>query len=94
MDNTQDEHDLILLEDVVHDAVVADPQPVEGVAGAMHRLHSLPLDAADLRHVRCELLQRPSHTSPNVGLELPEGLRGGRAELDAIRVQFRSSRSG
>ena len=58
MDDPEDEQYLIGIEHVVHDAVVADPQPVEGFAGAVHRFHGLPLDPADLRRVPCQFLER------------------------------------
>ena len=90
MGDPEDEQDLIGTEHVVHHAVVADPQPVEGVAGAMHRFHGLPLDPADLRRVPCQFLERARQTSANLGSELPERLRCGGAELDAIRVQVSS----
>lgn len=38
MDDPEDEQDSIRIEHVVDDAVIADPQPVEGVACAVHRV--------------------------------------------------------
>ena len=92
MNDSEDEDDAVLVENVVHGAVVADPQPVEGIAGAAHRLHGLPLDSANLGSVPRELLERPNHPSANVGFELPERLLRRGAELDAVRVQVRSDR--
>lgn len=92
MDDPEDEQDLIGIEHVVHHAVVADPQPVEGAAGAMHRLHGLPLDSADPCSVLRQFLERARQTSGNLGSELPERLRGAGAKLDAVRVQVSSER--
>lgn len=92
MDDPEDEQDLIGIEHVVHHAVVADSQPVEGVAGAMHGLHDLPLDSADPCSVLRQFLERARQTSAGLGSELPERLRCGGAELDAVRVQVSSER--
>ena len=93
MHDAQDEDDAVLLDDVVHDAVVADPKPVEGIPGAVHGLHGLAFDAADLRRTAGELLERPGDPSTNLGFGLAEGLRRRGAELDAVGVQVRSDRA-
>lgn len=92
MNDPEDEDDAVLDEDVVHDAVVTDAQPVKGIPGAVQRLHGLALDPADLCRVPRELLERPSDPGANLGFELPEGLLGCGSELDPIRVQVRSDR--
>ena len=93
MHDAEDEDDAGLVDDVVHDAVVADPQPVEGIAGTMHGLHGLAFDSADLRRTARELLERQSDPSTNAGFSLPEGLCRRGTELDAICVQVRSDRA-
>lgn len=92
MNDAEHEDDAVPVEKVVHDPVVADPQPVEGIVHAANRLYGLPFDASDLRRVTRKLLERPSDPSANLGVELPERLLRRGAELDAIRVQVRSDR--
>ncbi len=92
MNDAEDEDDAVP-ENVVHDPVVADAEPVERIVGAADRLYGLPLDPADLGCVTCKLLERPRDPSANLSIELPERIGNGGAELDAIRVQVRSGRT-
>lgn len=92
MDDAEDQNDSISFEHVVHDAVVADAEAVEGVGGAMQRLHGLALDPAHASRVPRQLLERTDESRTNLRRELMERLRRGGAELDAIRVQVRSDR--
>src|SRR5688572_31548055 len=93
VNHAQDEDDAVPVENVVHDPVVADPQPVERIVRAANRFYGLPLDSADPGCVTCKLLEGPRDSSANLSIELPERLGCGGAELDAIRVQVRSGRT-
>lgn len=92
MDDAEDQDDSIGFEHVVHDAVVTHAQAVEGVGGAVQRLHRLALDSADPSRVPRKLLERANESRTNLWRELLERVRRGGAELDAIRVQVSSDR--
>ena len=46
MDDPEHEENPVFLDEVVHDAVVADAEPVEGVCPSSDRLHLLPANTA------------------------------------------------
>ena len=51
MHDPEDQHDLLFVEDVVHDSIVTHAQAVERVADAVDRLDGLAADAAGFRRV-------------------------------------------
>jgi len=70
MDDPKDQHDPVLVEHVVHDAVVAHAQPVEGVAHALDRLDPLSCDPTAGRHVDREPLERTTDAGTHLRGEL------------------------
>ncbi len=57
MDDAQDQYDAIGVEHVVHDAVVTNPQSMEGVGGPVQRLDGLSFDPVWLGHVTRQLFK-------------------------------------
>jgi hypothetical protein len=47
VDDAEHEEDAVFVDEVVHDAVVADAEPVEGVCLSADGFHPLAADAAD-----------------------------------------------
>jgi hypothetical protein len=86
------QHDAVPVDHVVHDPMVADPQPVERVACSLDRLDRLAPDPAAFRRIGGELLQGLPDPPLEVGRELLEGANGCRRQLDAVGAQSRSSR--
>jgi hypothetical protein len=56
----EDQHDLLVVQDVVHDSLVANPQAMERVGGPVDRLDGLPADPTGCACTRRELLERRS----------------------------------
>ena len=92
MDDAEDQHDSVLVDDVVHDPVVADPQTMERVPGPPDGLDGLSSDALGLRRIRRELLQGLPDPLLEVGRELLVDPDRGRRQLGEVRAQARSSR--
>lgn len=57
MHDSEHVHDAILDNDVVHDAVVANPEAVERISGALDRPYLLPADPPGLHGRSGELLE-------------------------------------
>lgn len=92
MDDPEDEQHAILLDDVVHDPVVADPEPMKGVRNAPDRLHGLASDPSGLRRIGCELLESPADPGSHLWGQLLERPNGRGGQLDFVGLQPRSSR--
>ena len=92
MHDAEYQHDLLVVQDVVHDPIVTYPQAMEGVAGAVDRLDGLPPDAARFRRVRGQLLECRPDPRLEIRIELLEGANGDRRQLDVVGGQSRSSR--
>ena len=92
MHDAEHQDNSVLLEHVVHHAVVADTKPVERVAHTLDRLDGLPFDATVARDAGSKLLQ--SATDPGLDIlgQLLEGACRRRGDLDAVRGQARSFR--
>jgi hypothetical protein len=58
VDDPQDQDHVLILDDVVHDPMIADPQPVKGVPRPLDRLDRLPADATGTGDIDRQLLQR------------------------------------
>lgn len=67
VDDPEDEHHAVCVDHVEHDAIVADAQPVEGVASAADRLDRLPANPSRCRGIRRQPLERASDTAACVG---------------------------
>ena len=92
MDDAENEQNPIFLDHVVHDAVVADAEPMEGVGDTLDSLDGLATDPPWFRGVIRELLDCGSNPCPSLWRELLQRTRGGGGELDLIRFQSRSFR--
>jgi hypothetical protein len=57
IDDAEHQQHVVVVNDVVHHAVVADPQAMEGVVGATDGLDRLPRDATWAGHVMRESLE-------------------------------------
>ena len=82
MDDAEHQDHSILVDDVVHDPVVAHAQPVERVARALDGLDRLAADATWLRCIDGELLESPSDPFLEVGGQLLEGTNRAGRKLD------------
>ena len=60
VDDAEHQDRAVVVDDVVHDAVVADTQPVEGVGSATDGLDRLPRHASRAGHVMRESLECPA----------------------------------
>ena len=60
IDDAEHQDRAVVVDDVVHHAVVADTQPVEGVVGATDGLDRPPRDSARAGHVLRESLECPA----------------------------------
>jgi hypothetical protein len=92
VDDAEDQHDPVLVDNVVHDPVVADPQTMERVLGSLDGLDGLAPDALGFRRIRRELAQGLSDALPDLGRQLLERPDGCRRQLDEVGAQERSSR--
>jgi hypothetical protein len=70
VNDAEDEHDPIVRDHVVHDPVVADPKPVEGVRDATDRLYALSADPSRLRRILREPLEGGSDAPLRVRSQL------------------------
>jgi hypothetical protein len=92
MHDAEDQHDLLFVEDVVHDPVVTHTQSVERVADTVDGLDGLAADAAGFRGIGGELLEGRPDPLLEVRGELLERTNSRRRQLDVVRCQSRSSR--
>jgi hypothetical protein len=84
---------VVVGDEVVHDAVVADAQAVEGVGLSADRFHLLAADAAGSGNCSGELVEAGPDSFPPRRWQLPERALGGRRETDLVRVAQPRSRS-
>ncbi len=94
MDDAEDEEDAVVGDEVVHDAVVADAQSVEGVRVAADRLYLLAADAAGSCCGLGELFEASADPLPQRRRQLLEVARGGGREPDLVGAAQAMSRSG
>jgi len=93
MHDPEDEHHLVVLDGVVHDPVVTHTQSMEGIASALDRCDGPARDAARLRCISSELLERATQPLAQLRDELGDRLRRRRTELDPVWDQASSERS-
>ncbi len=86
MDDAEDEEDAVVGAEVVHDAVVADAESVEGVRVAADRLHFLAADAAGFGYGLGELFEAGADPLPQRRRQFLEGAFGGGREPDLVRA--------
>ena len=82
---------MVCVDDVVHHAVVADAQPVEGIVGATDGLDGLAGDTSGLDDVTRESLECSADTTTVSVTELPELPDRRPREPDLVGGQSRSS---
>lgn len=90
MHDAEDQDHAVFVDGVVHDAIVADAESVEGIADSLDRLDRLAADPARLGGVASQLLERFLDPRANLGRQLVERSDGRRRQLDAIRGQTSS----
>ena len=86
MDDAEDEEDAVLVDRVVHDAVVADAEPVEGVSLSADRFHPLAADAAASGGCGCELFEAGADALALRCGQFLVGAFGGRREPYLVRL--------
>jgi len=92
VDDAENEQNPIFLDHVVHDSVVADAEPMEGVGDATDRLDGLAPDSPRSGGVIRELLECGLNPCPRLWRELLQRTLDGGGELDLVRFQSRSFR--
>ena len=93
MDDAEDEQDVVVGDEVVHDPVVADAEAVERVRLSADRLHLFAADAAGFGCCGGELLKAAANSLPRWRWQLLERALAGRCELDLVRAAQARSRS-
>ena len=76
MDDAEHEEDTVFVEEVVHDAVVPDAEPVEGVCLSADGLHLLAADAAGSGCGGGELFEAGANALAHRGRQLLVGTFG------------------
>jgi hypothetical protein len=94
VDDSENEEDAVFADEVVHDAVVADAEPVEGVRLSPDRLDLLAADTAGAGCGSGELFEAGVDSLPQRGWQLLVGAFGGGREAYLVRVAQPISPSG
>ena len=94
MDDPEHEKNVIVLDEVVHHAIVADTEAVERVRLAPDRLHLLATDATTPDGCLCELLKTGADSLSLGSRELFVGALGRRREPYLVGVAQPRSSSG
>lgn len=94
MDDAEHEQDAVVAEGVVHDAVVADAEAVEGVGLAEDRFHFLAADATGAGCGGGELFEACADPLPHRVGEFRVGAFGGWSEAYLVGVAQAISLSG
>ncbi len=94
VDNAEHEEDAIFADEVVHDAVVADAEPVEGVCVSADGFHPLAADAARAGCSGGELFEAGADALAYRGWQLLVGAFGGRGEVYLVGLAQAMSPSG
>jgi hypothetical protein len=92
MHDAQHQDHAVFVDRVVHDAIVADAEPMEGIARSLDRLDRLAASPTRLGGVTSELLERFLDPRPQLRRQLLERPDGRRRQLDAVRGQTSSFR--
>jgi hypothetical protein len=94
VDDAEHEEDAVFADEVVHDAVVADAEPVEGVCLSADRFHLLAVDAAGSGCGGGELLEADADALAYRGWQLLVGAFGGGREAYLVELAQALSSSG
>lgn len=92
MDDPEHKNHTILLDHVVHHAVIADSEPMEGISRPLDGLDRLSTNPTLPCGFRRELLEGVGDALPDVCRELLEGSDGRGRQLDAVGFQASSVR--
>ena len=92
MDDPENEYRPVLLDHVVHDPVLADPEAMERIGKALDRLHGLSPDPTGSRGIGGQLVEGPEDPGSDLRWELLEGSSGDGRKLDLVRLQSSSFR--
>jgi hypothetical protein len=92
VDDAEHQDHPILIQHVIQDAVVTNPQPVERVRYPLDRLGGLAADMSRFGNIGRQLLQGNPEPSSQIRWQLLERLDGGWSELDAVGLQSKSLR--
>ena len=90
MHDAEHKNDPVLVDDVIHQAIVPNAESVKGVCEALDRLDRLTPDPARSGSLASKLLKGHANPRPDVERQPSELLRRGRRQLDPIRTQPRS----
>lgn len=93
MDDAEHEEDSVFVDEVVHDAVVADAESVEGVCLSADRLHFLAADAVGSGCGGGELLEAGADALAQRGWQLLVGAFGGGREAYLVGLDQAMSSS-
>jgi hypothetical protein len=94
VDDAEHEEDAVFVDEVVHDAVVADAEPVEGVCLSADGFHPFAADAADPGCGGGELFEAGADALAHRGWQLLVGAFGGRREAYLVVLAQAMSSSG
>jgi hypothetical protein len=94
VDDAEDEEDAVLADEVVHDAVVADAEPVEGVCLSADGFYPLAADAAGSGCGGGELFEAGADALAQRGWQLLVGAFGGGREAYLVGLAQALSSSG
>jgi hypothetical protein len=92
VDDAEHGDDTVVVDHVVHDAKVADPESMKRISSAPDGLDPLATDATGVTDIDRQPLQRFPDTRPRVGRELFEGSSRPRRQPDIVCRQGRSPR--
>ena len=91
MHDAEDQDHAVLVDDVVHDSIVADAESVEGIADSLDRLDRLTADPARLGGVASQRPERFLDPRAEFGRQLVERSDGRRRQFHAVRDQMSPS---
>jgi hypothetical protein len=94
VDDAEHEHDAVFTDEVVHDAVVADAEAVEGVCLSADRLHLFAADAAGAGRGGGELFEAGADALAERGWQFLVGAFGGWGEAYLVGLAQPISPSG
>ena len=94
MDDAEHEEDAVFIDDVVHDAVVADAESVEGICLSADRFHPVATDATGSGCGDGDLFEAGADPLAHRGWQLFVGAFGGRREAYLAGLAQAISSSG
>lgn len=92
MHDSENEDDVVLLDDVVHHAIIAYAKSVERIADPADGFDGLAADASLACSVTRQFLERVPDPCPDFDRQLVEGSGRRWRQFDAVRRQLKSAR--